>query len=301
MDESGFTTLANARVVIVGLGLMGGSLALALAGANACREIIGVDTDSAARTFALQQGFVHRTADFDPEGTLAASDLLILATPVRAILDQLASITNNQLPITNLHASRPISILDLGSTKSAIVAAMKDLPEHFDPLGGHPMCGKETGGIAQADAGLFRSKTFVLTPLERTSPKALALAHELIGAIGAVPLLLDAETHDAYAAAISHLPYAVSIALMQTALASDSEALWQMAASGFRDATRLAASDLTMMTDILLTNRAAVLNSLSNFRAELEALTAALESGNPAALRAALESAQAKRSEMFKQ
>lgn len=294
MDESGFMTLADARVAIVGLGLMGGSLALALA--SHCREIIGVETDSAARAFAQSHSIVHRTTDFD--SALAASDLLILATPVRTILAQLASITNNQLPIPS--SQLPITILDLGSTKSEIVAAMKNLPERFDPLGGHPMCGKEAGGIAQADAGLFRGKTFVLTPLERTSPKALALVHELISAIGAVPLLLDAETHDAYAAAISHLPYAVSIALMRTAIASTNETLWRMAASGFRDTTRLAASDLTMMTDILLTNRAAVLDSLARFRAELEALAAAIASGNPAALRAALENAQAKRSEMFK-
>jgi prephenate dehydrogenase len=294
MDESGFTTLADARVVIVGLGLMGGSLALALAGH--CREIIGVDSDSAACAFAQSNSIVHRTTDF--HFALAASDLLIFATPVRTILAQLASITNNQLP--NPSSQLPITILDLGSTKSEIVAAMKNLPERFDPLGGHPMCGKETGGIAQADAGLFHGKTFVLTPLERTSPKALALARELISAIGAVPLLLDAETHDAYAAAVSHLPYAISVALMQTALATESEALWRMAASGFRDATRLAASDLTMMTDILLTNRAAVLDSLSRFRAELASLIAAIDSGNPAALRAALESAQRKRSEMFK-
>jgi prephenate dehydrogenase len=298
MDEPGFTSLADARVAIVGLGLMGGSLALALAGANACREIIGVDSDANALAFAQSHSIVHRTTDFD--SALAASDLLILATPVRAIISQLNHLANLSLAQPPVGDVSRLTLLDLGSTKSAIVAAMKDLPEHFDPIGGHPMCGKEVSGIAQADAGLFRGKTFVLTPLERTSPKALALAHELISAIGAVPLLLDAETHDAYAAAISHLPYAISIALMQTALASGGEAMWQMAASGFRDTTRLAASDLTMMTDILLTNRAAVLGALARFRAELEALTAAISSGDPATLRAALESAQSKRSEMFK-
>ncbi|MBI3244162.1 MAG: prephenate dehydrogenase/arogenate dehydrogenase family protein [Chloroflexi bacterium] len=281
-------------MTIVGLGLMGGSLALALRGQ--CREIIGAEADPAARAFALQHGFVHRTTDFD--SALAASDLLILATPVRTILSQLAGISNLQPPTSNLQP--PISILDLGSTKSQIVAAMQKLPPNFDPIGGHPMCGKEVSGIEHANADLYHGKTFILTPLERTSPNALALARELVTTISSIPLVLDAETHDAFAAAISHLPYAVSIALMQTALASGGEALWQMAASGFRDATRLAASDLTMMTDILLTNRVAVLDSLARFRSELDSLAVAIESGDAAILRAALESAQRQRSEMFK-
>ena len=298
MDEPGFKPLAEMRVAIVGLGLMGGSLTLALAGANACREIIGVDSDSNALAFAQSHSIVHRTANFD--SALADSDILILATPVRVILSQLHYLSRLSLTQPPAGDVSRLTLLDLGSTKSAIVAAMKDLPEHFDPIGGHPMCGKEVSGIEHATADLYRGKTFVITPLERTSPKVIALAHELINAIGAVPLILDAEMHDAYAATISHLPYAVSVALMQTALANGGEAMWQMAASGFRDTTRLAASDLTMMTDILLTNRAAVLDTLSRFRAEIEALTAAIASGDPATLRAALESAQSKRSEMFK-
>lgn len=291
MDEPGFTSLAGMRVAIVGLGLMGGSLALALSGC--CREIIGVDADPAPLTFAIERSIVHRTTDFD--SALGTSDLLILAAPVRTILQQLSHLAHSTFPIP--HSA---FIIDLGSTKSAIVAAMKNLPAAFDPIGGHPMCGKEVSGIGHADPDLFRGKPFVLCPLDRTSPRALALAHELISAIGAHPLILDAETHDSLAALVSHLPYAVSVALMRTALATDNEALWPVAASGFRDATRLAASDLTMMIDILLTNRAAALDSLSRFRTELDSLTAAIDSGDADALRAVLESAQRKRSEMFK-
>jgi prephenate dehydrogenase len=296
MDEPGFTprSLAECRIAIVGLGLMGGSLALALR--DHCREIIGVEADSNARAFARSHSFVNRLTDFDL--ALGASDFLILATPVCTILAQLASIHNSQFTIHNRQSS--VIILDLGSTKSAIGSAMEKLPPPFDPLGGHPMCGKEIGGIENADPDLYRGKTFVLTPLPRTTPNALALAHELIAALGATPLLLDAGTHDRYAAAISHLPYALSVALMRVALATKDEAQWRMAASGFRDATRLAASDLTMMSDILLTNRTPILDSLKQFRAELDALAAAIESGDPDSLRAALESAQTKRSELFK-
>lgn len=296
MDEPGFApsslTLADCRIAIVGLGLMGGSLAMALR--EHCRaNIIGVDTDPNTLAFAQAHAIIHRVADFD--SALAASDLLILATPVSAILEQLQHVHHSTFRIP--HSSL---ILDLGSTKSQIVAAMQALPPQFDPIGGHPMCGKEAGGIENANPDLYRGKTFVLSPLERTSPRALALAYELITTVGAVPLILNAEQHDKFAAAISHLPYALAIALMGVALNTNDDRLWRMAASGFRDTTRLAASDLTMMSDILLTNRAAILDALSNFRAELDTLTAAIESGNPDSLRAALESAQAKRSEMFK-
>jgi len=273
------------------LGLMGGSLALAIR--NHCQELIGVESDSASLSFAHRHNIVHRTADF--HSALTDSDLVILATPVRIILAQLETLQQAQID-----APQPKIILDLGSAKSAIVAAMQSLPATFDPIGGHPMCGKETSGIKSADANLYHYKTFVLCPLERTSPQALALAHELIAIIGAVPLVIAPEQHDAFAALISHLPYTLAAALMRTALANDHPALWQMAASGFRDTTRLAASDLTMITDILLTNRTAVLATLAQYQTELDTLTAAIESGNAETLRSALESAQHKRSEMFK-
>ncbi|MBI5292521.1 MAG: prephenate dehydrogenase [Chloroflexi bacterium] len=290
MDEPGFT-LAGARIAIVGLGLMGGSLALALKGH--CDEIIGVDADASALAFALNRGIVHRAADL--EGALATAHLIVLATPVRAILSQIQSL--QQSAISNQQSK---IIIDLGSTKQQITFAMSKLPAHFDPIGGHPMCGKETGGIAHAEAGLYRGKTFVLTPLARTSPAALALARELAAAVGAEPLLLPADRHDALAAIVSHLPYAAAVALMRAAIGAGDERLWQLAASGFRDTTRLAAGDLSMMTDILLTNRAAILHALTAYRAELDALAAAIDSGDPAALRAALEPAQRKRRELFK-
>jgi prephenate dehydrogenase len=291
MDDPDFTNIANARIAIIGLGLMGGSLALAIK--DHCKELIGVETDSASRAFAQQHNLVQRTTNFNSAQT--DSDILILATPVRVILNQLEILGQSKI-------QNPKSkiILDLGSTKSAITAAMQTLPANFDPLGGHPMCGKETGGIQNADPDLYRNKTFVLCPLERTSSQALALAHELIAIIGATPLILSAEQHDTYAALISHLPYTLAAALMRTALANDNPALWQMAASGFRDTTRLAASDLTMITDVLLTNRTAVLESLTKYKAELDSLTTAIESGDAVALHAVLESAQRKRSELFK-
>jgi prephenate dehydrogenase len=288
MDEPDFT-LSTARVAIVGLGLMGGSLALALRGC--CREIVGVDADPAALRFALDHSIIGRAADFD---AALDCDFVILAAPVRAILSQL-----DHLSHVTRHSSR-VTLLDLGSTKSQIIATMQSLPAHFDPLGGHPMCGKEVSGIAHAEAGLYRGKVFVLTPLERTPPRALALAHELIETIGARPLVLSPERHDALAAVSSHLPYVVAVALMRAAQSLDDDQLWALAASGFRDTSRLAASDVTMMTDTLLTNRAAILDALTGYRRELDSLIALIDAADPAALRAALAPAQSHRSELFR-
>lgn len=283
-------SLNDLRVAIVGLGLMGGSLALALRGQ--CREIIGVDVDAANLDVAVQNGFINRAATFDDA---LCADLIILATPPRIILSQLADLA--QSAINN---QKSTILLDLGSTKAAIVAAMRDLPAGFDPIGGHPMCGKEVSGLAHAEADLFRDKTFILTPLERTSSRAQTLCLDLIRAIGARPLILEPERHDRLVALASHLPYLVALALVQTAQTCEDDALWHIASSGFRDTSRLAASDLTMMTDILLTNRATVLQTLRQYRAELDDLLTTVELADAADLRAALAPAQAKRAELFR-
>jgi prephenate dehydrogenase len=291
LSEPAFTTLADCRIAVVGLGLMGGSLALALRGR--CRQIVGVDADPAALRFALDHAVVDRTADF---GSALDCNLLILAAPVRTILAQLAALSSQM----TADRRTPTVVLDLGSTKSQITAAMEKLPTHFDPLGSHPMCGKEVSGIAHAEADLYRGKTFVLTPLARTSSAALALAQELIETLGARPLILSADRHDALAAVSSHLPYVVAAALMRAAESLEDDQLWALAASGFRDTSRLAASDVTMMTDILLTNRAAILDALTRYRHELDTLIALIDASDPDALHAALVPAQSRRSELFK-
>ena len=290
MSKAPFS-LAKSQVAIAGLGLMGGSLALALRAANACAEIVGVDSDPAVLEQARARGLIDRAVDFERAHD---SDVLILATPVRTILAQLEGLSSSYVPL------RQTVVLDLGSTKAEIVRSMAELPPRFEPIGGHPMCGKETGGLANAEAHLFTGKLFVLCPPGYISVRALALAYELVAAIGAQPLMMPAERHDTLAALVSHLPYAVAVALMRAVLAQNDPEAWQLAATGFRDTSRLAASDLTMMTDILVTNRPAVLHALEAYTAELAALRETLATGDADAIRAALEPAQAKRAEMFK-
>jgi prephenate dehydrogenase len=180
-------------------------------------------------------------------------------------------------------------VIDLGSTKRAIVTAMNALPPYFAAIGGHPMCGKETAGLAAASADLYRRQTFVLCPSERTTPAAEAAAHALVEVIGARPLRLDAADHDAIVAAVSHLPAILAAALTRTAA---DERLWAVSASGFRDTSRLAGSDPRMMLDILLTNREAILRALINYEADLEAFRGALARGDEEALADWLATAQ---------
>ncbi len=265
--EPGFKTrLADCRVGIIGLGLMGGSLTRALREARAFRSIRGHDIDPHAIEHALERGLIDGPIDFS--GPTLSIDLIILAVPVQAILDWIVRLSTNT---SSFH------LIDLGSTKARIVEEMQRLPDGISPLGGHPMCGKETAGLDAADGDLYRGCTFVLTPLARTLPTTLSIAHELMDAIGARPLILDPVRHDRIAAAISHVPYLISIALVDAARQQTDEIAWTMAASGFRDSTRLAASDVTMMLDILTTNRAAVLESLSRVQSSLQDLIQMLE------------------------
>jgi len=280
--EPGFKTrLADCRVGIIGLGLMGGSLALALHGA--CRSISGYDVDPSTIAQALDRGIIQRPIDLGGDEV----DLLILAAPVSAILDWI-----DRVPQV---FSGEFHLLDLGSTKTQIVERMYTLPDRITPLGGHPMCGKETSGLGVAAGDLYRSCLFALTPLDRTRPDTLDLAQELISTLQARSLLLDPQQHDRSVAAISHVPYLLSSTLAEVALNTDDDVTWRLAASGFRDTSRLAASNVAMMLDILESNRAEVLAALDSAQSSLQATIDLIEREEWTQLRLKLESARAKR------
>jgi prephenate dehydrogenase len=293
--------LKDARVAIVGLGLMGGSLAGALKRRGACREVRGVARREETIKEAIGRGFIHGGTCDLAEGVEQA-DLIVLATSVRTILELI-------LQVGSL-APAGCLVMDLGSTKARIVEGMEALPPHVQAVGGHPMCGKEVSGIEAADADLYQGATFVLTPLRqgsgqalrRTSPEALTLAQELVEAVGARPLLMDAERHDRLVAVVSHLPYLLSVGLVATAeaVAAEDEMVWELIASGFRDTSRLAASDVTMMLDILLTNRQAVGEMLARFAQQLDAIAHLLEASNEEGLRSLMEQVQKRREGIFR-
>jgi prephenate dehydrogenase len=262
--EDGFR-LQDSRIAIIGLGLMGGSLALALKGR--CAALYGIDADPATLALALAGGIVDQ-ADSDPVKLLPQADLVILATPVLAIIDLL-----QQLPS---FIDEPCIVLDLGSTKRNIVQAMEALPERFDPIGGHPICGKEKLGLEHAEAGLFQDAVFVLTPFARTSHRAQHAAGQLISALGARRIDMDAREHDRALGFTSHLPFLLSSALALCAPSSFSSFI----GTGFRSTSRLAETPSHMMMDVLKTNREHVIHSIENFRQSLDQIETALRNEN---------------------
>ena len=259
MDEPGF--ISNMRIAILGLGLMGGSLALALKGR--CKELIGVDHDPDVLALALEKKAVDRAFTSAAEA-LSEADLLVLATPVRTILSLLGSLPEPP--------PQGLIVIDLGSTKTEIVAAMQALPERFDPIGGHPMCGKETSSLAAADAAIYLQAPFALTPLHRTSERAKAAALDLVNTIGARPIWLNPQTHDYWVAASSQLPYLLSNAL--SAVTPDDVA--PLIGPGFVSTSRVGATSPDMMLDALLTNRQNALIALRGLRARIDQMENAL-------------------------
>jgi prephenate dehydrogenase len=254
--------LANSRVAILGLGLMGGSLALALHGR--CRELLGCDLDQDTLILAQEMDLFSRLSP-DPGEILPHAEVVVLATPLKAILKFI-----RKLP--SLHPGSAV-VFDLGSTKVQVLQALEGLPERFDPLGGHPMCGKEKTGLENAEAGLFDGATFAFTSLERTSIKAKSFAEQLARTIGARPLWIDADTHDQWSAAVSHLPYLVATALSAATPLNSGKLL----GPGFRSTTRIAATPTSVMLDVLDTNREYILESLNKFRVEIDRLEGLLK------------------------
>jgi prephenate dehydrogenase len=265
MDEPGFS-LRDSNICIVGLGLMGGSMALALR--DQVAGITAVDADPATCDAAVQQGIVSQASS---DLNLAASaEIVILATPVRTLIQQISELAPILKPGT--------LIFDLGSVKGPVVEAMNALPAHIHAVAGHPMCGKEVSGVAHADAALYQGARFVLCRTERTTTEAWALASAIVDTIGAHSVEMDSAHHDQVAALISHLPYLMSAALASEAgrAASTDPMLWTLASSGFRDTSRLAGSDPTMMSNILSLNSVNVMAAMAGAQAVLQQLSEAL-------------------------
>lgn len=252
------------QLTVVGLGLMGGSVALALR--PFVDRIAAVDPDPATRDYALQQHLVDVATDDLREG-VADADAVVLCAPVRSIIQIIHGRIGAYLRSNTF-------LIDIGSTKEDICAAMGSLPVGIQAVGGHPMTGKEASGIQASDGDLYRGRPFVLCATRRTTPAARLRALSFVEALGAVPIEMDAHRHDRVVAAISHLPYLLSVSLVATVAreAENDDSVWQLAAGGFRDMSRLAAQDLKMMNDILSTNRQAVATLLAHFRMQLAML-----------------------------
>ncbi len=258
---------------------MGGSLALGLRGK--CAAIYGIDPHPATLELALSQHIVDY-AESDPANLLPEVDLIILSAPVPAILTLL-----EQLP---KFTSNPCIVMDMGSTKKLIVESMSRLPERFDPIGGHPICGKEKLSLANAERTLYYAAPFLLTPLERTSTRALSAANQIIEAIGAKAVILNAVEHDRILASTSHLPFLISSAL---ALATPNDVA-TFVGPGFKSTSRLAGTSSSMMLGVMQSNRENVLKALNEMQNQLAEIESALSSEDFKKLESILNEAQSK-------
>ncbi len=258
---------------------MGGSLALGLRGK--CAALYGVDPHLPTLELALSQHIVD-FAESDPAKLLPEVDMVILSAPVPAIL-----ILLEQLPT---YTSNPCIVMDLGSAKQLIVESMSHLPERFDPIGGHPICGKEKLSLANAERTLYYAAPFLLTPLQRTSSRALSAANQIIEAIGAKGQILNAVEHDRILASTSHLPFLISSALALTT----SEDVSSFIGPGFKSTSRLAGTSSSMMLGVLQSNRENVLNALHGMQSQLAEIESALASKDFQKLESMLNVAQNK-------
>lgn len=261
------------RVAIVGTGLIGASLGLALKALPRPPAVVGFDISGDSRRAASRLRAVDRTAGNLVEAVRDA-ELVVIATPVRSI----------ELVLREIAPFLPPGavVTDTGSTKAAVVIwAEEFLPPHATFVGGHPMTGKATAGVAEADARLFQGTVYCLTPSTRTDASALDRLVHLVEGIGAVPYFLQPDEHDALVAGVSHLPYVLSSALMESVGTDEGwREMSQLAAGGFATATALAEGDPQMFADIVLTNRQHVVRQLERLLVHLSELKELIAAGD---------------------
>lgn len=274
------------RLTVVGVGLIGGSLALAARKAGLVDEVVGVGRSEANLRVARARGIVDQVAT-DPAAAVAGADVVVLAVPVGAC----AALAKSFRP----HAAPGAVLTDVGSVKGSLVTALE--AGWRDPglvVGGHPIAGSEAAGAAAARADLFRGRLCVLTPTPRTRPEALAPVRALWEGVGARVEEMDPNVHDEILARVSHLPHLVAYALIDALAGTgvDGRSVLTYAGDGLRDTTRIAGSRAELWCDIALANAVALRAALAEFRAALDRLDALVAAGDAAGLTDALEAAR---------
>jgi prephenate dehydrogenase len=269
------------RLALVGLGLLGGSVVKAARAQGLADEIVAVGRDRGRLEPALREGMVDRISTSLEDG-VAGADFCLLATPVATLSALLPAVW---------HALPGDAVLtDVGSTKAGIVGAAEALgrarPLAF--VGSHPMAGSEKSGYGVSRRDLFQGATVILTPTERTDSHAVKRVGAFWEALGGRLVILDPATHDRATAAISHLPHLVADALVDAVVRMDAR-FFEVAGRGFKDTTRIAASDARVWREIFQENRAALGEALGAFRAALDDLERLIDGGDAAAIEAALD------------
>jgi len=273
------------RLALIGCGLMGGSFALALREAGMVQTIAGFSASDTTRQRAVALKVIDQACTSVAQAVDGA-DLVLLAVPVGAMQTSFEAMRDALAPNALL--------MDVGSTKCDVIAAAQvGLGERlacFVPA--HPIAGKEVAGIEHAEAGLYQNRRTILTPLPKTSIARLQAAHDVWAAIGSHVSTMTPEAHDATFAAVSHLPHMLAFAAVNALSAQPQGAAYlDMAGPGFKDFSRIAASDAAVWRDILSANSAEVLSQVAHFRAALAQFENALTQGDSAALQQLIQQA----------
>lgn len=264
MDEE----IGDFSIHIVGLGLMGGSMAMALR--DHAHRITAQDLRSDVLETAREKGVI------DAIGGIEQADIVILAVPA----DRMTQILEQIIPDLKTNTI----LMDIGSTKGKICDTFDQLPEHISAVGGHPMCGLAENGFQNAIPTLYHHAQFVLCETQRTTPRAKRAVEMLVEACAALPLWLDRHRHDFLTGLTSHLPHLLNFALMRLAMdvSTENDDLFQLAAGGFDGATRLARTNESMITGMFTTNAKNIRDLTDRFREQLDLLDTLFE--NPSQL-----------------
>ncbi len=271
--------------LVVGLGLIGGSLAALMRASGFAGEVRGFDSDAATRARALELGLVDSVSPVLAEA-LSGVGLVVVAVPTLAVESVLSAVRE--------HAPRGVFITDVASVKGSVLDAARrvfgELPAGLVP--GHPIAGSERSGVEAASPGLFRDHRVILTPHEGSAEQALDCVRQLWTLAGASVVCMGAHEHDRLLAFTSHLPHALAFTLVNVLSRQDaSEDIFRFAAGGFRDFTRIASSDPVMWRDISLANRSALLDAIDEFAKGLSELRGAVEFSDGERLHAAFSAA----------
>lgn len=277
------------KLALIGVGLIGGSLARALRDAGHVQEIVGYSRGLANLQRAVELGVVDRV-ETSLSATVRNADMVVIATPVGSMAEIIGAIEP--------YLADGAVVTDVGSVKGSIVEAARTALGNklsvFVP--GHPIAGTERSGVEASFSSLFVGRRVVLTPLPDTSNEAVARVHAMWQAAGANVVKMSVEHHDTVLAATSHLPHLLAYALVDMlSRLDDSREIFSYAAGGFRDFTRIASSDPVMWRDISIANHAAIVKMLKIYRKELDDLVKAISAGDGTKLHALFEHAKAAR------
>ena len=260
------------KVAVVGLGLIGGSLAAALRESGEVGEVFGIERNGESLRFALENGITDTGASEIGPG-MAGSEIVVVATYVDTITQVAREVSGFVSPGT--------AVCDVGSVKASVVREMEKGPRNIRFVGAHPIAGRETSGVMESDPGLFSGKRCVVTPTESTSPEALSMVKTLFSLIGSEVVEMDPESHDEVFSLVSHLPHAVAYSLVSAVASGGGDRnLFDFSGGGLADFTRIAGSSPEMWAGIFIENREALLDAIRGFAGKLGEIEKAVASGN---------------------